>query len=94
MTMPELISTQDHDLLIQLHTKMDVMLASLDTIRQLENSSTRHSEKIKAIEKSQLEDANSLVKRVERLETKSNLWDILNSFGVLVSAAIGYFLHK
>lgn len=99
--MGELVSTQDHDLIIQLHTKMDGLVSDMAVIkdleyrtRQLEEKGSRHSEKISAINVATATDHAELVKRVDKLEAKSNIWDILNSFGIFVSAAIGYYLHK
>lgn len=92
--MPDLISTQDHDLLIQLHTKMDTVIVALESIRQLENQATRHSEKIKAIEADD-RDANARIeKRIEKLENKSTFLDMISFLWAAGIGALVYFFGK
>lgn len=92
--MPDLVSTQDHDLLIQLHTKMDTVIAAMELIRSLENTSTRHSEKIKAIETEKLTAHNQLEKRLDKLEGKSNFLDAISLAFTAIVGTIFYFFGR
>lgn len=74
---PPLISMQDHDLLIQLHTKLDnltsklVILDSFDSrIRDIEQKDQRHSEKISNLmtELSYVKQTTVQLTRINNLE--------------------------
>jgi hypothetical protein len=91
--MPDLVSTQDHDLLIQLHTKMDTMLLALDTIRQLENSTTRHSEKIKAIDIASKSDIGEIREEIKALKARDMLQSLALIIGTIIASTIAWFKH-
>jgi hypothetical protein len=91
--MPELISTNDHDLLITLHTKMDVMISSLEVIRSLENASTRHSEKIKAIEAKQADDHKETLDEIKSLKSRDLFQTLALLIGTILAGVIAWFKH-
>ena len=95
------VLVKDHDILIAVYTQLADMSRRFDeNVRyQQENSQTlatelkglaveqaRVSTQLKSVEVEQ----EQIGKRMDRMESKSNVWDVVNSFGVLVSAYIGY----
>lgn len=101
----------DHDLLITLNAKMELVLSSLGTLTGkvsiLENRDGRDSERMSAIQKDiadslrnagevpalkvKIEDMED---RVDKLESKSNTWSILNSLGVAVVAILAWIFGR
>lgn len=101
----EKIVMKDHDLLIRLDTQVGEILRRLDdSIRAEQDTSKSFAVEIKALSVEQARVSTDLKaaqidmnefkvdvgKRLERLETKSNMWDTINSFGVLIASYIGY----
>lgn len=100
---------QDHDILIQLTTQMGELIRRIDASNQINQEQTktfavemrgvsmeqvRVSSELKSLREDLDEHKAAQIAWQARWEQKSNIWDILNSFGILVSAAIGYFLGK
>ena len=95
------ITYKDHDILVSLHTLVDQLVKQRDEDRRAEadrNQQLALELKTVAVEQARItstlqnfeRDRVSLERRIEKLETKSNMWDTINSFGVLVSAYVGY----
>lgn len=112
----------DHDLLIALNTKMEMMIIAQnnfmsqitdqtgtlrDRVTALENKDSRDSEKVQAIRSDvQRSLANSeritsletkigdLTDEINRLRSKANLWDAINSAGIVLTGLLGYLLGK
>jgi hypothetical protein len=60
----------------------------------LENSSTRHSEKIKAIETDNVDANTRLEKRIEKLENKSSFVDMISIAFTALVGTVMYFFGK
>ena len=93
---------KDHDILIQLTTQMSDLIRRFDDFNRLQTEQARNfAVEMKGISMEQVRvsteiksvqvELGQLDKRIDRLEGKSNIWDVVNSFGVAVSLAIGYF---
>jgi hypothetical protein len=96
------ITMKDHDILIATYTLQQENLRRQDDDRRaavergqqisLELRTISIEQARITTEFKNLQDDNlTLLKRVERLESKSNVWDAVNSLGIVVSGAIGYF---
>src|SRR6266487_2154929 len=97
----EKIVYKDHDILIALHTNMEGLIKRHDDDgRAAADRNQQIALELKTISVEQAristeitnfkQDKAELERRMERLEAKSNIWDLVNSFGVLVSAGIGF----
>lgn len=119
----------DHDLLIALNTKMEMMLtqqsnfmsqitdqtgALRDRVTALENKDSRDSEKVQAIRSDVQRSLDNATKvdalrtevtalttrlddqtdEINRLRSKANLWDAINSAGIVLTGLLGYLLGK
>ena len=119
----------DHDLLIQLSTKVDMLIltqsdfiksfgqqniALVERVTALENKDSRDSEKVQAIRadvQRSLDNASKVESlkndvvalqttqkeqsdEINRLRSKANLWDSINSIGIVLSGVLGYFFGK
>lgn len=101
----------DHDLLITLNAKMELVLSQLGTltgkVMVLEVRDGRDSEKMTAIQQDiadTLRNASEvpsirtemadMKNRLDRLESKSNVWDILNSVGLAVVTILSFLFGK
>lgn len=96
------VFVRDHDILIQLTTQMGELIRRFDdNLRYQQDQDKSYAIEMKgvAVEQARVsssvdslqKDMGALENRMSRLESKSNFWDVINSFGVIVSAAIGYF---
>lgn len=99
------IVMKDHDILIQLTTQMAELIRRFDeNVRyQMEQDKSYALEmKSVAVEQARVtsdlksvhDEQAQMSRRIEKLENKSNIWDLVNSFGVAVSLAIGYFFGR
>lgn len=103
------IVMKDHDILIQLTTQMSELLRRYDDnirVEQERNQNfavemkgvsleqVRVSTELKSLRKDLNEHKQAQTAWQTRWEQKSNVWDVLNSLGILISAAIGYLLGK
>lgn len=101
------ISTPDHDLLIQLHTKMDSIAERLDIIKELEyrmrsieTSDDLDSERIKALRTDMnavrqtmvnTDRIDTLEKDISDLKKKSFLFDLTNGILFIIAAIVAWF---
>ena len=104
--MADPVSMHDHDLLIQLHTKMDSALSELKIVKELEyrvrtteQDGVRRSEKVSALAKdvdvlqrSQVNSGriDSLAADVAELKKKGYIFDGLNAAGALLAIVIAW----
>jgi hypothetical protein len=93
---------KDHDLLIQLTTQMadlirrfeesnKIMMQYAADMKAVSVEQVRVDGRLKALEDDFTEYKEATIRWQSKWESKSNVWDVLNSLGLLVSAAVGYF---
>lgn len=101
-----LVSMHDHDLLIQLHTKMDSVAKNLDIIKELEyrvrvveKEAGERSERVKAIrmdvdslQRSQVNSGriDALSDEVKELKKKGYIFDGLNAVGAVIAIIVAW----
>lgn len=101
------VVTNDHDAIIRLDTKMDIMLSEMQVIKELEfrvraieKSDGVDSEKFRSIaesleslRRSQVNSAHikQLENDVAELKKKGTIFDVVNAIGATVAGAIAVF---
>lgn len=105
--MADPVSMQDHDLLIQLHTKTDTVLNELKVVKELEyrvrtveQEGSRRSEKVAsiardvdALQRSQVNSAriDAIAADVADLKKKGYIFDGLNAAGAAIAIIVAWF---
>lgn len=103
MTMPTIqLSSDDHDLIIQLHAKFDSELSNIKSelsiikdleyrVRAGEDKDARHSEKIEAVKKEVADSVLEIKDDIKSLRSR-DLWQSLALIaGTVVASVIAWF---
>lgn len=92
------LSSNDHDLIIQLHAKVDGLTELMTTIKELEyrvrvgeDKDARHSEKIEAVKKDMADSVLEIKSDMQALRQRDVWQSVALIAGTVVAAVIAWF---